>query len=362
MSRQGKSTIWGAALLVACAAIGLAAPALAAAEESEFYSAFSRCQTDVPEMNDPVTEEAACFSNTSHHGTVQIGSFNAKLAGPTDIQFGVAGVVDEEIVKTVPGSTTVTAFPIFIPNPFVAAPAEESDPPASKPKPGSPEQPAPDQTNSSPKAPTVQPVKKNPQKSHKKKAKRKHRKHKKKANRSRAHGRVQATTAAEVPKIKATFELAGDVTEFNLLVAASEETGKVALRIPVKFHLEGDLLGPNCYIGSDANPIVLYPKKEKAESTFFFGSDPNGFQIRLVGSGGSMLEDATFTVPSSSGCGVGGALTQRVNEFLGIPAAAGESRVVLTDNTFQFVGAGYDGSAPDGGAELQAAFDAADGK
>ncbi len=366
--RQGRSvggrggfSIWPAALLVVCVAVGLVAPSLAAAKErATIYSAFSKCQTGLPLMNDPSTESAACFSNISRFGSAKIGFIEIPFSSPAHMQFGVSGVEagergEEGFVNIVPGTTTLESDPVFIPNPF-ASQAEE--PPAN---PGS--------GTGSGSSQSQPPASQAPSQSAPKKAKKKrkkHRRHHRKAKHKKAakggkHRRILAMTSAQANatpanKIAISVELAGDVEEFNLIVAASEQPEGVAMKLPVRLHLEGAGLGSDCYIGTLANPVTIVAMKVKPETTLIFGNDPNGFPVRLLGSGGSKLEDSTLTVPTVTGCGPN---AEGLNELIGLPAASGSSRMVFADNLFEFVEAGYDGTAPEGGAELQAAFDAA---
>jgi hypothetical protein len=295
-------------------------------------------------MNDPATEEAACFSNIVRRGVAKIGNLAVPFTSPIHLQFAVAGLDGEEgLVKVVPGSTSIEAAPLLIPNLFATPPA--------------------------PPTPPVQPTPPKQKKHHKKKInKKKHRKHGKshgsKKGKKGARHRLLATAQAE-PMIAISMEPVGDVRNFNLLVAASEGAGSgTAFELPVRMHLEGENLGPSCYIGGLSDPLVIAAQQVFPGSSLIFGKDPNGFPIQLIGSGGAKFADPTLTVPGATHCGppisaTAGLFDAKINGFAGLPAPAGASAIVLADNLFEFVGAGYDGTAPDGGAELQAAFDAA---
>jgi hypothetical protein len=348
LRRQGKSVFGSVLLLVACTAVSLVSPSLGAAESSSFYSSFSRCPTGAPEMNDPATEEAACFSSLVRRGAMKLGHLEMPLP-VTHVQFAVAGLEGEEgFVKVVPGSTSVEAAPIFIPNPFATRPTPPPTPPT----------------------PPVQGKKHHKKKHHKKRhQKRKHHrsaKGKKHGQRNRlvAFDRAQAS-AADEPMIAISVEPTGDIREFNLSIAASEGGPGVAFELPLRLHLQGDGLGPNCFVGSAGDPILVAPHVVHGGTALIFGKDPNGFPIQLVGASGARLEDATLTIPGATGCGPtisasgAGLFDSKFNAFVGLPAPTGGSRMVLGDNLLEFVGAGYNGIAPDGGAELQAAFDAA---
>jgi hypothetical protein len=353
--RQGKFAIWSVSMLVACMAVGLLGPSLAEAEPTSIYEEFTKCPTGAPEMNEPTRESAGCFSTTALHGTIKLGSLEVPLAGAIHIQFAVAGFDDEEVglVHIVPNSTSVDTPPFLVENPNAETAGNQ---PGGGSAAGGASKPAPQ-----PAAPTpTKQVKK-----HKKKKRSSHHKRKRhhgskkkggKSNRRLAAFSGARASAVGGSMITVNVEPVGDMEEFNLIIIGEEEieTGK-ALKLPLRLHLEGEGLGSNCYIG----PIVLEPEKVKAESTFFFGHDPNDFHVELLGSGGSKLEDRTLSVPSATGCGLGGLHNGEVNEIAGLPAASGQSRVVLAENVFRMAAAPYDGTGLDGGAELQAAFDAA---
>jgi hypothetical protein len=157
--------------------------------------------------------------------------------------------------------------------------------------------------------------------------------------------------------IKATMEPAGEVHAFTLDL---EEQPRPLLKLPVKIHLEGRFLGPNCYIGSNATPIelgVLPFEEPKAE----FQLDPNGLPVLAVALPGFDLGDPAFAVPAAQGCGriVGTGKSKfnlfddRVNSALGLPSPAGHNALFLGNTDTRFV------ITFGGGAALQAAFAAA---
>jgi hypothetical protein len=142
--------------------------------------------------------------------------------------------------------------------------------------------------------------------------------------------------------VKEITELAAPATDIgvnteNLL----EETG-VALSLPVKVKLINVLLGKECYVGSEAEPIKLElttgtttpPEKgtpnkpiKGAKGTPSFNS---AFTIFTL-SGGSLV-DNTFAAPGASGCGEGASalVDPLVDSILGVPAASGYNTAILT--------------------------------
>jgi hypothetical protein len=140
----------------------------------------------------------------------------------------------------------------------------------------------------------------------------------------------------------ATAELAGtpEVAPVRLL-------GKkgAAVILPIKVHLENELLGPNCYIGSEAEPIVLHltdgTTEPPAGTEPITGSAGKAIAVdkrRILEFIGNTLVDNTFAVPGAKGCGTTPLLEPvidlAVNAGSGLPAAPGVSHAILTGNQF----------------------------
>ncbi len=113
---------------------------------------------------------------------------------------------------------------------------------------------------------------------------------------------------------------------------AAEQTGQgTALTLPVKVRLENPLLGNDCYIGSNSNPIKLELTTGKTIG------GPTGNPGRgnskeaggiLVISGVSLVSN-TFSVPGATGCGSFGLLDGVINSKIGLPSAAGNNTAIL---------------------------------
>jgi hypothetical protein len=151
-----------------------------------------------------------------------------------------------------------------------------------------------------------------------------------------------------VTGVTATTELAAPassigINEGNLL-------GQVgtALSLPVKVKLDNPLLGSQCYIGSNANPIVLNlttgatapppPNKSISGSKGQFEFKDGG---EYAISRGVSLVDNSFAAPGATGCGglFAFLLDPIINAKVGIPAAAGNNTAILSD-PLQIAGAG----------------------
>jgi hypothetical protein len=147
--------------------------------------------------------------------------------------------------------------------------------------------------------------------------------------------------------ITATIEPAGAPSDFNL--AAATGSGPL-LTVPVKIELENGLLGSSCFIGSDAQPIVLNLVSNGLR-LYQQDTDPNGYPVTFDFSSG-FVADQTFSVPGASGCGANGLLDPVVNALFGLPSGAGNNS--YDAGTFL-----NSASTTAGGAVLSQAFHAA---
>jgi hypothetical protein len=136
--------------------------------------------------------------------------------------------------------------------------------------------------------------------------------------------------------VTATAELAGPassviINKGNLL----SQTG-TAVTLPIKVKLDNEILGANCYIGSDTEPIVLHLTTGTTSPSF-----PNqpitGSRGTLEGAGkgkivkikGNSLVDNNFAVPGANGCGETALIDLVVDAGVGIPAPAGLNTAIM---------------------------------
>lgn len=138
--------------------------------------------------------------------------------------------------------------------------------------------------------------------------------------------------------VNATLELAApasdvELSDFNLLI---EE--EVALRLPVKIHLENPFLGSSCYVGSEEAPIVwnlttgaTYPPPPNESISGKAGFPELKEHEELAEIKGNVLVDNAWAAPEASGCG--GLLAVLVDPIIdttvGLPAAAGKNTAIL---------------------------------
>jgi hypothetical protein len=142
-----------------------------------------------------------------------------------------------------------------------------------------------------------------------------------------------------VTGLNSTLELARPaseivVSENNL---AAEEG--VALKLPVKVHLENPFLGSNCYVGSSSSPLIWNlttgitappaPNKPISGKAGFIEFLEEG---AIALSKEAVLVDNAWSAPGASGCGgflVELILNPIINSAAGVPAAAGKNTAIL---------------------------------
>jgi hypothetical protein len=134
----------------------------------------------------------------------------------------------------------------------------------------------------------------------------------------------------------ATAELAGSPSDIvlnkgNLL--AQEGT---AVTLPIKVKLDNEILGPNCYIGSDAEPILLHLTTGTTSPAFpnqpisgSRGTLEGGGKGKIVKIKGNSLVDNNFAVPGANGCGESPLIDLVVDAGIGIPAPAGLNTAIM---------------------------------
>jgi hypothetical protein len=115
-----------------------------------------------------------------------------------------------------------------------------------------------------------------------------------------------------------------------------------ALVLPVKVHLENPLLGSECYIGSNSEPIEIAlttgatspPAPNKSiKGKLGEKSSKAGGEILVIKN--NTLKGNAFAVGKAHGCGLLGILDGIVESKLGLPSPAGENTAVLNNTVEQ---------------------------
>ena len=161
----------------------------------------------------------------------------------------------------------------------------------------------------------------------------------------------EAQLPGESSVVTALVQSAGPITNFDLTKWTQ----------PVKIRLINPLLGSECYIGSNDNPIVLNPS---VTGTLAEVPDPNPTRFpstAVLEVTSAKATDNRFSVPVATGCGPGGAANIAIDLAIdssdGLPSASGNNHLVLYGN-FYFAD---DYSAANQAHDLLAAFKASVG-
>jgi hypothetical protein len=146
--------------------------------------------------------------------------------------------------------------------------------------------------------------------------------------------------------VNATTELAAPPTsiflsEGVLLEELPYPPYPPALSLPVKIKLENTLLGSECYIGSNSEPIELSltsgatsPPPPNTSIHGKLGEKSSRAKGRILVIKNNTLVGNAFAVGKAHGCGVLGLLDGLIESKIGLPAAAGENTAVL-NNTIE---------------------------
>jgi hypothetical protein len=140
-------------------------------------------------------------------------------------------------------------------------------------------------------------------------------------------------------RVDARVKSAGRPTDFNLI--AGLVTDVPIMKLPVKIQLQNPLLGNKCFIGGEANPIVLQPANTVAPTngafnTWALNGDPDTSPTAPLASivtTGATQADSTFSVPKAHGCGLLNLFDGAINSKVGLPSPSGQNEVVLNDAT-----------------------------
>jgi hypothetical protein len=168
--------------------------------------------------------------------------------------------------------------------------------------------------------------------------------------------------SSQLTNLTVSMVQAGEPSNFNLFAGLS--LNQPLLSLPVKIHLQNRLLGNRCYIGSDAEPIIIQPENTTAPTVKgeeFDGNgtpDPNGplTKIQLADTQGS----SSFAVPAATGCGFMGIFDEAIDNHMSLPSAAGKNSLVFNEAKTEIVALTIpEGVAPNDGQELSKAWHSA---
>ncbi len=135
--------------------------------------------------------------------------------------------------------------------------------------------------------------------------------------------------------VNATVELVGlpTINQTNLLLQEG-----IALKLPVRIHLENPFLGSECYVGTPTSPVTLNltsgttsPPLPNKPISGKGGEAEITEEGNLLTVTGNSIVDNSYSAPGASGCG--GAFSfiidPIINAKLGLPSAAGNNTAIL---------------------------------
>lgn len=131
--------------------------------------------------------------------------------------------------------------------------------------------------------------------------------------------------------VTATAELAGPSSSIVL------NPGNLSISLPMKVKLSNPLIGSNCYIGSNSNPIQVRlitgttsPPPPNRPITGQVGR--GGISEGVLVIPGNINVENSFSVPGASGCGFLGILNPLINLKLQLPSAVGNNTLTINND------------------------------
>jgi hypothetical protein len=281
------------AILGALVVGGLLVPAGSASAQTlnGIWGPFTRCPVDSAAMlaTDGVSSDPVCIANSSPNGSIKLGN-STQTTGATNLQLGaVADDATGEFSLIAPPGGALVSEPVNVEGGLLGLMCPSD-------------------------IPLVSAI-------------------------------CEGLVGSPLNAVTAVVEPAGAPSDFNSGAALS--LGVPIITLPVKVHLQNPILGPNCYIGTDSNPIVLRPENTTRPSISAAIGDldgtpnPSGPLARLGGT--STQGDDSFAVPGATGCGLFGVLNTAVNQQQGLPSPAGNNNLVLNNAASAVISEGAQG-------------------
>lgn len=138
--------------------------------------------------------------------------------------------------------------------------------------------------------------------------------------------------------VTSTLELAKSATDIRISENHLAEGLGVALKMPVKVHLENPFLGKNCFVGSSSSPITFElttgttsPPEPNKPISGKVGEVSFLEKARILKITNNELVDNKWSAPAASGCGgiISFLVNPIINGQIGLPAASGKNTAIL---------------------------------
>lgn len=137
--------------------------------------------------------------------------------------------------------------------------------------------------------------------------------------------------------VNATLELAKPASEIQVSTFNLEIASGVALKLPVKVHLENPFLGSKCYVGSSSSPLIW----NLTSGTSGTIEGKPGFpefkeEFRITELTENTLVDATWSAPAAEGCGgiLSFLVDPVIDTMIGLPSSSGNNKAVLNNTVW----------------------------
>jgi hypothetical protein len=134
--------------------------------------------------------------------------------------------------------------------------------------------------------------------------------------------------------VTATVELTGPTKGLTNVKLSTENLLNregTALGLPVKVKLTNDLLGDNCYVGTEEKPVQIdFTTGKSGSLEGSVGELTFNKEFTLITISGGKLVNGVFAAPGASGCGASKhpSLNNLVNNLFGLPSESGNSAVL----------------------------------
>jgi hypothetical protein len=143
--------------------------------------------------------------------------------------------------------------------------------------------------------------------------------------------------------VNSTLELAKPASEIRVSEEHLAEGLGVALKLPVRVHLENPFLGSECYVGSSSSPLkwelradTTSPPLPNKPITGNPGEVEFFEEGRILKLSNAELVDNAWSAPGASGCGglFSFIINPIINSSVGVPAAAGVNTARLKNTIY----------------------------
>jgi hypothetical protein len=143
--------------------------------------------------------------------------------------------------------------------------------------------------------------------------------------------------------VSSTLELAKPATDIRISENHLAEGEGVALKMPVKVHLENPFLGKNCFVGSSTTPIMFEltsgttsPPPPNTPISGSVGEVEFLENARILQLKNAEIVDNKWSAPAASGCGgiISFLVNPIINAQVGLPAAAGKNTARLKNTVY----------------------------